>query len=119
MIVSVFVRRLKEGRTFEDFLAEWEADRGFGVPTRVFNAPSLDDPRDVITIGFVDISVAELQQALASVAAQEGVRHERIETVIESTTLRRMFEVRSEHDFSDVPRRIELGSAESLLASLM
>jgi hypothetical protein len=47
MIVSVFVRRLKEGHTFEDFVSEWEADRGFGVPTRVFNAQSLDDPRDV------------------------------------------------------------------------
>jgi hypothetical protein len=26
MIVSVFVRRLKQGRTFEEFIAEWEAD---------------------------------------------------------------------------------------------
>ena len=38
MIVSVFVRRLKEGRTFADLVAEWEADEGFGVPTRFFNA---------------------------------------------------------------------------------
>ena len=53
MIVSVFVRRLKGGRTFDEFLAEWEADPGFDAPTRVFNAPSIDDPRDVITIGFV------------------------------------------------------------------
>jgi hypothetical protein len=119
MIVSVFVRRLKEGRTFEDFIAEWEADRGFGVPTRVFNALSLEDPRDMITIGFVDISRDELEQALSSVAAQEGVRHERIDTVIESTTLRQMFELRSENDFTGAPRRIEPGSAESLLSSLM
>jgi len=119
MIVSVFVRRLKQGRTFEEFLAEWEADRGFGVPTRVFNAPSLDDPRDVITIGFVDISVEELEAGLASVAAQESIRHERIDTVIECTTLRRMFELRAEHDFTSAPARIELGSAESLLAALM
>jgi len=119
MIVSVFVRRLKQGRTFEEFLAEWEADRGFGVPTRVFNAPSLDDPRDVITIGFVDISVEELEAGLASVAAQESIRHERIDTVIECTTLRRMFELRAEHDFTSAPARIELGSTESLLAALM
>ena len=119
MIVSVFVRRLKQGRTFEEFLAEWEADRGFGVPTRVFNAPSIDDPRDVITIGFVDISLEELEAGLAAVAAQEAVRHDRIDTVIESTVLRLMFEVRSEHDFTAEPRAIELGSAESLLAALM
>jgi hypothetical protein len=48
MIVSVFVRRLKEGCIIEDFVNEWDADQGFGVPTRVFNAQSLDDPRDVI-----------------------------------------------------------------------
>jgi len=50
MIVSVFVRRLKPGATFEDFVREWEADEGFGVPTRVFNAQSLTDPRDIISI---------------------------------------------------------------------
>lgn len=119
MIVSVFVRRLKPGRTFEEFIAEWEADRGFGAPTRVVNAQSLDDPRDVLTIGFVDISVAELEQALASVAGQEQVRHDRIDTVIESTALRSMYELRAEHDFTSVPVTIEPGSAESLLAVLV
>ncbi len=38
MIVSVFVRRLKPDATFQDFVREWEADEGFGVPTRVFTA---------------------------------------------------------------------------------
>ncbi len=47
MIVSVFVRRLKEECIIEDFVNEWVADQGFGVPTRVFNAQSLDDPRGV------------------------------------------------------------------------
>ena len=28
MIVSVFVRRLKPGATFQDFVREWEADQG-------------------------------------------------------------------------------------------
>jgi hypothetical protein len=50
MIVSVFVRRLEPGATFGDFVREWEADEGFGVPTRVFNAQSLTDPRDIISI---------------------------------------------------------------------
>ena len=118
MIVSVFVRRLKPGRTLEEFLAEWEADRGFGVPTRVVNAQSLDDPRDVLTIGFVDITVAELEAGLAGVAAHEQVRHDRIDTVIESTALRTMYELRAEHDFTAAPVAIEPGSAESLLAVL-
>jgi hypothetical protein len=118
VIVSVFVRRLKEGRTFAEFVDEWEADRGFGVPTRVFNAQSLDDPRDVISVGFVDVSLEQLSAGLAAAADAESVRHERIETVIESTTLRCMYELRAEHDLTATPREIALGSPESLLAAL-
>ncbi len=119
MIVSVFVRQLKEGRTFAEFVEAWEADRGFGVPTRVFNAQSFDDPRDVISIGFVDVSVDALRDGLASVAAQEQVRHERIDTVVESTSLRCMYELQAEHDFTSAPAAIEPGSPESLLAGLV
>ena len=118
MIVSVFVRRLKEGRSFADFLREWEADVGFGVPTRVFNAVSVDDPREVISIGFVGISPAELAEGLAAASDSEQVRHDRIETVIESTTLRAMYDVQAEHDFTAAPRRIDLADAESLLFAL-
>jgi len=119
MIVSVFVRRLKEGHTFEQFIAEWEADKGFGVPTRVFNSVSLDDPRDILTIGFVAVSMEELAEGLKNVATQESVRHERIDTVIESTKLKCMYDVATEHDFTNDPRVIEVGSVESLLTGLI
>jgi hypothetical protein len=118
VIVSVFVRRLKEGRTFADFVEEWEADEGFGVPARVFNAQSLEDPRDIVSVGFVDVSVEALAEGLETVRAAESVRHRRIDTVIESTSLRCMYELRSEHDFTSTPVEIEVGSPESLLAAL-
>ena len=91
MIVSVFVRRLREGCSFADFLREWEADVGFGVPTRVFNAVSLEDSREVISIGFVGVTPAELEEGLAAARDSEQVRHDGIDTVIESTTLRAMY----------------------------
>ena len=47
MIVAVFRRRLKPGKTPEDFARAWEAERGFGVPARVFTAISLADPREI------------------------------------------------------------------------
>lgn len=118
MIVSVFVRRLKEGRTFEDFVLAWEADQGFGVPTRVFNAQSLDDPRDVISIGFVALAPDELQPGIAGSRAPEAVRHDRIDEVIESTTLRCMYELKTEHDFTLDPHVVDVGSSESLLRTL-
>jgi len=41
-----------------------------------------------------------------------------LDTVIESTTLRCMYELRTEHDLSHQPRQIDIGSAASLLAAL-
>jgi hypothetical protein len=115
MIVSVLVRRLKEGRTFEDFIQAWEADQGFGVPTRVVNALSLEDPRDVISIGFVALEAARLREGLAGSQVTEAIRHDRISEVIESTTLRCTYELKTEHDFTLDPRVIEVGSTESLV----
>ena len=118
MILSLFVRRLKPGRTFEDFIREWEADVGFRVPTRVFNGPSLDDPRTVISIGFVAATVEETRAWLATGSASEQARHDRIDTVVESTELRAMYEVRSEHDFTGEPRSLAVGGTDSLLSAL-
>jgi hypothetical protein len=115
MIIALFLRRLREGVSFDDFVSAWEADKGFGVPTRVFNAVSLHDPRDVLSIGYVDVDASDLESALASVSEQEALRHSQIDQVVESTEVRGFFDVRTEHDFSAAPRSIELGSAESLL----
>jgi hypothetical protein len=115
MIAAVFVRRLKEGVTFEEFERAWAADAGYGVPTRVFNAVSLEDPKEVLSIGFVEMSADAMKAVLGSTADHDEERHDRIDEVIESTELRAMYELRSEHDFSGEPRAIELGSAESML----
>ncbi|MEI7794632.1 MAG: hypothetical protein WCI83_08320 [Thermoleophilia bacterium] len=118
MIVAIFRRRLKDGATFEEFIDAWEADKGFGVPARVFNSVSLDDPREVLSIGFVDIDAGAFAHATAGVADQEAARHSRIDDVIESTELRAFYDLRTEHDFGDEPRAIDLASAASLLAGL-
>ena len=118
MVVSVFRRRLKEGKTFEDFKAAWEADKGFGVPARVFSAVNLEDPQDVLTIGFVGVEPDDLATSIERVTDQEKVRHDRIDDVIESTELKAMYAVASEHDLSEIPREVSIGSIDSLLATL-
>lgn len=119
MVASVFIRRLKEGATFEDFVREWEASQGFGVPTRVINAPSLQDPRDIISIGFIDISAEQMEEFFSQPHDSERARHDRIDTVIESTTLKCQYEVRTEYDITDSPRSIPPGAADSLFAQLI
>ena len=118
MIIALFRRRLREGVTFEDFIQAWEADKGFGVSARVFNAVSMSDPREVLSVGFVDLAPGELAGAAAHVADQEAVRHSRIDEVVDSTVLREFYELRTEHDFSSSPREIALGSLASLRAHL-
>ena len=118
MIVALFRRRLKDGVTFEDFIAAWEADAGFSVPARVLNAVSVDDPCEILSVGFVDIDAATIATATETVADQEAVRHSRIEHLVESTILHAYYDLRTEHDFSGDPRAIDLASPESLLAAM-
>jgi hypothetical protein len=118
MIVALFRRRLRKGASFEDFLAAWEADKGFGVPTRVFNAVSFEDPREILSVGFVDVDAGQFGAEVAGVADQEAVRHSRIAEVTEATMVRMFFDLRREHDLTGDPREIDPGSPESLLAAL-
>ena len=104
MFVSVFVRRLKEGRDYQDFKAAWYPQTGFGVPTRVINAVRRDDPSEILSIGFVDADSDTLDNVLARVAAAEASRHEHIGTVVEATTHRALYQIVDDLDFTDSPR---------------
>jgi hypothetical protein len=103
MFVAVFVRRLREEKTYEDFLEAWYPDKGFGFGGRgPITARSLNDEREILTVGFVDLPSREkLSEAMARLADQEAARHERLDEVIESTALRAIYEQQlDEFDFS-------------------
>ncbi len=70
MIVSILVRRLREGKTYEDFREAWFPEKGFGWPTRVVTARRMDDPREIVTIGFSDISPEQGEALLAQVGLE-------------------------------------------------
>jgi hypothetical protein len=102
MFIFVFVRRLRPDKTYQDFLEAWYPDKGFGFGGRgPITARSLDDEREILTIGFVDLPDAPaLSEAMKRVAEQEATRHDRLDEVIESTVLRAMYEQLDEFDFS-------------------
>jgi hypothetical protein len=91
MVIAVLVRRLRNGKTYDDFRAAWEADRGFGIPTRVVTGQRLDDDREIITIGFVDVAPEALATGVERVAEQERVRHDRIDAVVEPEMTRAFY----------------------------
>ena len=72
MIVSILVRRLREGKTYEDFRQAWLPEKGFGWPTRVVTAQRLDDPREIVTIGFSDVGREEAEALLSRVGLEES-----------------------------------------------
>ena len=83
MIISVLTRRLREGKTLDDFREAWQREGGFGIPTRVVTGQGLDDPREIVTIGFSDLELNEVRAFLERTAPEESRRHDRIAEVIE------------------------------------
>ena len=100
MLCSVLIRRLKPGATYEAFREAWKPDQGFGVPVRVINARSLDDPSEIVSIGLVDLPAEDCPALLKTVAESEARRHEQIAHVIEQTVHKGIYEIVDDDDLS-------------------
>jgi hypothetical protein len=103
IVISLLIRRLREGKTYEDFREAWLPDQGFGFPTHVVSAQRVDDDREVITIGFSEVDEAEAQAQLERIGPQEQRRHDRIDAVIQPEMTRRFYVQVAEDDFTDAP----------------
>jgi hypothetical protein len=103
MVISVLVRRLRSGKTYDDFREAWKPDKGFGVPTRVVTAQGIEDPQEIITIGFMDLDPDEAAALLGKVGDQEAVRHDRIDDVIEPGMTRAFYVQVADDDLTDGP----------------
>jgi hypothetical protein len=102
MFLSVLARRLRPGKTYEDFVRAWYPERGYGTP---IGGPTLArstaDEHEILAFAFVDLSSRDdLDGMLTRIAEQERTRHDRIDEVIESTTVRGIYELVDEFDFS-------------------
>jgi hypothetical protein len=100
--VSVLIRRLKPGKSYDDFVRAWYPDKGFGVSGRgPIVARNVNDEREILAVALMELDSGEtLDEALARIGEQEAVRHERLTDVIESTVARGIYEVVDEFDFS-------------------
>jgi hypothetical protein len=104
MIVSVLIRRLRDGKTYADFRAAWKPDKGFGVPTRVITAQGVDDPREIVTIGFSELEPDELPALLERVGPQEQERRQRLEEIVEPDSIRGFYIQVADDDLTHDPR---------------
>jgi len=100
VIISVLTRRLREGKTLDDFRAAWHREGGFGVPTRVVTGQGLEDPREIVTIRFTGIEVDEIDAFLERTAPEEARRHDLIAEVIEPEMTRAFYLQVADDDLS-------------------
>jgi hypothetical protein len=70
--VSILTRRLKEGKTYDDFRRAWFHTTGFGIKGREAEGSSarlltfinIFDPREIIVLGFATTTLEQLEAAL-------------------------------------------------------
>lgn len=62
--VAILTRRLKEGKTYEDFRKAWYHTVGFGTANRMYTVVNTFDPREIIVIGFTEVELDTLMTGL-------------------------------------------------------
>lgn len=66
--VAIIMRRLKEGKTYEDFRKAWFHSTGFGIAgagkNTMYSMVNIFDPREIIVIGFSTATPKAMEEAL-------------------------------------------------------
>jgi hypothetical protein len=101
--VSILTRRLKEGKTYEDFRKAWYHTIGFGGSltegrNRMYTVINGYDPREIIVIGISDIGDVENLVDVLKTDVRERLLHP-LEDVIEPEIVRKFGALVSVDDF--------------------
>jgi len=110
MMVSIIIRRLKKGKTYEDFRKAWYHTTGFGIdsdsPTdfkpplgRLYTVINAFDPQEIIVIGFGPEISQENLKATLNIDVKERLDNP-LDEVIEPEISRSFGLLVSEDDFS-------------------
>lgn len=112
--VSILTRRLREGKTYDDFRRAWFHTTGFGVAgkevegsgNRMYSLINIFDPREIIVLGFATTTLEQLEGALDIDVKVRGANP--LDDIIEPEIGRKFCALISEDDFSaagDIPYR--------------
>jgi len=96
--VAILSRRLREGKTYEDFRKAWYHTVGFGTANRMLTVINATDPREVIVIGLTEIDLESFEAGL-NIDVKERLDHS-FDDVIEPDIGRTFGLLVSEDDFS-------------------
>jgi len=96
--VSIITRRLKEGKSYDDFRKAWYHTVGFETPNKMYTMINAFDPREVVVIGFTEMDLEHFRKGL-KIEVKERLSHP-LDDVIEPETGRTFGLMVSEDDFS-------------------
>jgi predicted NBD/HSP70 family sugar kinase len=99
MFISILTRRLKKGKKYEDFRKAWYHTVGYGMPTKLYSAINVFDPREIIVVGLGEIKSGQDPMQMIQIEVKERLEHP-LEAVIEPEIGRTFGIVVSEDDFS-------------------
>lgn len=97
--ISVVTRRLREGKSYEDFRRAWYHTVGFGSPARLYTAISVTDPREIIVVALGEVRAQQDPMALLRADVRERLDHP-LDAVIEPEIGRSFGLMVAEDDFS-------------------
>lgn len=97
--VAIITRTLREGKTFDDYRKAWYHTQGFGVPTNMLTVVNLFNPREILSIGIMELEDIEQLQAELHIDIEQRLANP-LDDVIEDNIVRQFGIVASEDDFS-------------------
>lgn len=96
--VAIVTRKLKEGKTYDDFRKAWFHTTGFGTFSKLYTMLNVNDPREITVIGFVEMSIDDATAQL-EMDVKERLSHS-LDDIMEPEIERRFGILISEDDFS-------------------
>jgi hypothetical protein len=103
--VTIIHRRLREGKTFDDYRKAWFHATGFGAPTTMYTVVNAFDPRELISVavgGNEEGGFEEMESKMRSIL-QIDLRERNaspLDDIVEENIVRHWGLVISEDDFS-------------------
>lgn len=99
-MIAIVHRTLREGKSFDDYRKAWFHTRGFGVPTQMYTVVNTFNPREIISIGIMDIDEEKYSiPDLLKIDMEERLKNP-LDDIIEETIVRHFGIVVAQDDFS-------------------
>jgi len=97
--VAILKRRLREGKTYQDFRRAWFHESGFAAPNRMLSMINIADPREIIVIGMTQVTSVEDGARLLAIDQDERAASP-LDEVVEPGVDRTFAALVAQDDFS-------------------